>query len=1565
MKALSMSFPASTVAGTFVGKFACGLVLLLTLLTSPAVWAQSAVSFDYPSSGSTINLQNVTKLYLQGNCDVAGESISVTVGAQSSMSVTCNTSKVWSVANVSIASLADGPVQFKVVKASNPSIAITRTYIKDTYAPVLVVNAPKSGDSILSTNVRNFVVSGICSEVGQPVLLTLKRAVDDGTAAAISQSMNCPSARSWSTTFDLTSLGDNTDVQLIASHTDDSGNQNIQSSSYYMDVQVIATGFAGLPAFINSTNAAAVVINGSCNKNNSSVSLTVKVAGTAYEQNLTTNCVNGSWQFNTLSFAGSNVPDGSIQLTLMLLNPLTGQIGTNSSTLIKDTVPPTLTIASPVTGYRMTQTTGTSLTIRGACSENGRAVTVTGAASGSAACTSGAYTATFDLAARADGDQAFAVTTTDAAGNSRTQSFSINKDTKPASVTINSIASINASTATSVVLSGTCSEFGAYAQPVQISGAISATAICQSAGTWSLNLSSFSVADGSVVFRADHADAAGNRATQAVLTVTKDTVPPTLTITSPVLPVSPSKFMITNTNKASVVFGGACSKAGATISASGKLSGTAVCTNGAWSLSGASLANVADGDLTISFRIADAVGNASQQDIIIFKDTLAPTITVAGSPYKSNVTSTANIALSGACSEHGSYAQPVIVTGVDASALTAICNAGTWTLSVAKTKFIEGTSTFTVTHKDMAGNSSSATGTVIKDSTPPAVTIQSSVTVINRSNVASVTFSGTCSENGINVALSGATAGSAACASNAWATTLNLTSVAEGNLSFAVTQTDAAGNSATQSLVRVKDTVAPTLTIAAPAAGQDVANAGNFNISGVCSENGRAVTIAGTYSGTALCTSGTWTLSVAAGTSSTASITADLSDAVGNSSSVARSFSNSKANTGVLLNNRLSMGYNHGCVVDKGALKCWGDNGYSQIGDGTTQTAYQLTTVISSGVQSVSAGTRYTCAVVSGAVKCWGANQLGSLGGPTPASSASMLTLISSGATAVNGTCAIVNGAMQCWGYNPDDRLMTGVLSYNMPVTATKFTSGVQALTSNNGCAIISGSVKCWGYGYYGRLGSGSTANSLGTAVTVVASGAQALSSSVYNACAVVNGALQCWGASVGTWVGGSSANALWPVTVIPRGVQAVAVGESHACAIVAGALQCWGDNSLGSLGKGDLISSAAPVTVISSGVTDIAINESNTCAIANGNLSCWGNNDENKLVFTARLSSSPSAAIASGVQDASTGSGSTCAVVAGALQCWGSDGYSVSIAGAEPTSVTPKIIIASGVQSVATGVSHKCAIVDSGVKCWGYNGAGQLGNGTTTSSLTPVSAIANGVQAIASSGNATCAIANGSLSCWGSGATGINALTRVPTMVIASGVQSVSAGMNHTCAVVNSALLCWGNNNYGQLGDGTTVSSVTPLTVIPSGVQAVAAGANHTCALMSGAVKCWGHNGLGQLGNGTTVNSLTPVIAISSGVQSIALGSGHSCALASGSLKCWGSNQYGQLGNGSSVNSNGPVNVASGVVAVKSSGYSQHTCAISTGGGLACWGSNLYGQANPSARLSEIRAGTTIQSGL
>jgi alpha-tubulin suppressor-like RCC1 family protein len=182
--------------------------------------------------------------------------------------------------------------------------------------------------------------------------------------------------------------------------------------------------------------------------------------------------------------------------------------------------------------------------------------------------------------------------------------------------------------------------------------------------------------------------------------------------------------------------------------------------------------------------------------------------------------------------------------------------------------------------------------------------------------------------------------------------------------------------------------------------------------------------------------------------------------------------------------------------------------------------------------------------------------------------------------------------------------------------------------------------------------------------------------------------------------------------------------------------------------------------------------------------------------------------------------------------------------------------------------------------------------------------------------------------------------------------VTRVGAGIDHACAVTAAgALECWGYNGNGQLGDGTTVSlRLTPVQPFASGVARVAASGVHTCAVKTdGSVVCTGFNGAGELGNGTTTNTSTFVQALEAGTaDQVAAGVDHTCARSVvGFVSCWGDNTSGQLGIGSA----GGIVVLPNVVGALRGGVAEiraggsHTCARKFDGTVWCWGANFDGQ--------------------
>jgi alpha-tubulin suppressor-like RCC1 family protein len=128
----------------------------------------------------------------------------------------------------------------------------------------------------------------------------------------------------------------------------------------------------------------------------------------------------------------------------------------------------------------------------------------------------------------------------------------------------------------------------------------------------------------------------------------------------------------------------------------------------------------------------------------------------------------------------------------------------------------------------------------------------------------------------------------------------------------------------------------------------------------------------------------------------------------------------------------LSAGASHTCaVLADTTVRCWGENGSGQLGNGATS-SFEITPVVVaglSGVVAVAAGGSHTCALLQGGtVRCWGSNTCWNLGtqagstGSTPVSIGSV-----SGAVAISAgaehTCVLTGAGVKCWGCNNSGEL--------------------------------------------------------------------------------------------------------------------------------------------------------------------------------------------------------------------------------------------------------------------------------------------------------------------------------------------------------------------------------------------------------------------------------------------------------------------------------------------------------------------------------------------------------------
>lgn len=687
----------------------------------------------------------------------------------------------------------------------------------------------------------------------------------------------------------------------------------------------------------------------------------------------------------------------------------------------------------------------------------------------------------------------------------------------------------------------------------------------------------------------------------------------------------------------------------------------------------------------------------------------------------------------------------------------------------------------------------------------------------------------------------------------------------------------------------------------------------------------------------------------------------------------------------------LAANNNHSLAIDSnGDVWAWGNNDYGQLGDNSTNASSVPVQVSGlTEVIAIAAGYSHSVALKSdGTVWAWGHNAAGEIGDgtiidryiPTQVSGLSGVTAIAAGS---DHSLALKNdGSVWSWGYNAFGQLGDGtVLERHSPVQVSGLTSGVSAITAGmqHSVALLdNGSVLSWGFNDEAELGDGTTTqqNTPVTVTGLTGVNITSIASKVNHTLAIDDtGNLWEWGyQGIGHFGGQTFQMSALPVVGVTN-VIAIGDGLDHSLALTDDlSIWAWGSNNYGQLGDGTTDMSASPLKIPmqqcispnsgpTSGNTIVTISGSNFQTVG---LTTVTFDSETPVVATVDSPTSlhvttPAHSVAESVNVTITNP----------------DLFSVEAINAftylDPA---PQFCgFADTIDSMDIGTEHALAIKNDGtVWSWGSNVEGQAGNGTNDWDYhnvpAPGPASLSAVTAVAAGDGHSLAILNdGTVRAWGNNdygqlGDGSNSSSYTPVTVSGlSAIRSITASssalyLSHSAAVkADGTLWMWGNNNYGQLGDGTTSPQFYPTQVIdyndPSGflqnVVAIATSGYHSVALKSdGTVWAWGYGGYGALGAGNNSTSLYPVQVIDysdpsgflQNVEAVAVGSLHSMALKSdGTVWAWGYGGYGQLGNGSWNNSNFPLQVSLFDTVSAISADESYSLALLSDGTLMSWG--------------------------
>jgi alpha-tubulin suppressor-like RCC1 family protein len=289
-------------------------------------------------------------------------------------------------------------------------------------------------------------------------------------------------------------------------------------------------------------------------------------------------------------------------------------------------------------------------------------------------------------------------------------------------------------------------------------------------------------------------------------------------------------------------------------------------------------------------------------------------------------------------------------------------------------------------------------------------------------------------------------------------------------------------------------------------------------------------------------------------------------------------------------------GSSHTCaIVAGGALWCWGENVYGQLGVGSPSMFPVPTATMSmvmTPVSTIGLGGHFACSVSGGDAYCWGSNtrwQLGDMGSTRSKPTMAPIALLGANVQALAGgrehACALTStNEVWCWGINDAGQMGNGVTSTSaVPARVGTNTYTKLVVGNNRSCAVAAGTGKvlCWGRADAG-LGDGTKNDSFVPKATLLTGTAQSIAIGSFHMCAVMSSTLWCWGldfyGEVGNGAGATSipsqiATAFTPVEVV--------AGHYFTCARdTVGDVWCWGANDYGQLGLGTASSSFLPIDI-------------------------------------------------------------------------------------------------------------------------------------------------------------------------------------------------------------------------------------------------------------------------------------------------------------------------------------------------------------------------------------------------
>ena len=760
--------------------------------------------------------------------------------------------------------------------SSLASSALTRTF--DTTSPTVTISSSISSPSNLSSIPLTVVFSKSATGISLSSFT-----VANGTVSTL-----VGTGTSYSVNLIPSSQGSVSVLLNAAAGTDQSGNTSVASNTFSITYDTTQPTAVLATTSGSPTNVSPVPMSLAFSKSVSGLTL----AGLSVT-NGTASALTGSGTSYTYSVTPS--AQGPVS-TALLANKAQDSAGnqnvaSNSVSVTYDTIAPVLAFTSPAANSYVNLANQTSITVGGTCSKTGIVNLAVGGLSQAPACTSGNFSATFDLHTLSDGNLALTANTTDSAGNAAIQkTLSLNKDTStPTSTISGQPTSPSRSTTLNITVGGT--NVSHYMIKVGASGSTDCTTSTgySSENSVSTHITSdiSNLSDSTIKLCVVGRTPAGNYqsfASSTSFTWVKDTaVTPftslAVTPSSPGNNVKPS--LSGSTEGLSVIQMYSLASCVGSI-----LGSTTANASGVFNVQATSAIG-SDGSYNFSLLSTDVAGNTlcSSPTTGYLLDTTPPSVLI--SSISATNTNASPIPVSVTFSESVTGFTTSSVTVVNGT-ISAFTGSGT-TYSFSVTPSAQGALSVSVAANqasDQALNGNLVSNTLSRtyDSVAPSLTIATPA-ASSFTNQTSVVLSGGC-ETGLTVSVSGtgiSTTGTTPCTSSAYSTSVALTS-GDGVKNISVSQTDSAANTSTAALAITLDQTAPAIAFTSTAIQNQNSNGNSVTFTGSC-ESGLSIAIAGgTDSTTTTCSSGSFSYPVVAqSTDATRTYTFKQTDLANNS----------------------------------------------------------------------------------------------------------------------------------------------------------------------------------------------------------------------------------------------------------------------------------------------------------------------------------------------------------------------------------------------------------------------------------------------------------------------------------------------------------------------------------------------------------------------------------------------------------------------------------------------------------------------------------------------------------